>query len=231
MGVEGDMGSKKCLYNVAASALVVVAIGACAGSTPNVRHTFLPVPETAIVVTPDPWTPTPVPTPTPTPTAYFTPYVSPTPELTALPSFNAFAVGQPVVIVGADPLPVVEVTVSGVRAIKTYSMMDQVQKPAHAGDVYLMVTVAYAALEDGVKYGDIQEWVALCGSDCQGGHTSRVLFFDGAPALMSGTLAKGERATGAMLFEVPPKGSIHLVYVSGVDFLHREGRFQVIVRG
>ncbi len=187
-----------------------VGAGACAGSgvrpgdTPGSTAAATP---TATSTADTDVTPEPTPTPEPSPSA---------PPL--------FKPGQPAVVTqgGEDYL---EITVSKVAEKKRYGSGYSVDTPAK-GNVYIEAYVTYVALADGATYNPF-DWQVFCNETAV---DSFAFVLSGPePELGSGTLPKGRKAAGWLVYEVPAKGRCVLSY--GANPILGEGAvFEVLLR-
>ncbi|MER3417789.1 MAG: hypothetical protein C4343_01440 [Chloroflexota bacterium] len=195
------------------TALVVVGVvaGACAGRDVRPGDTPGSAAETTPASTSTAGTEE---SPEPSPTD-----VSPTPESSpsAPPLYKP---GQPVVATrgAADYL---EITVSKVAEKKKYGSGYAIDTPAK-GNVYIEAYVTYRALADGALYNP------YCCNDTAIDGLAFVLSGP-EPALHSGTLPKGRKAAGWLVYEVPAKGRCVLSY--GANPILGEGAvFEVLLR-
>ncbi len=175
----------------------------------------MPTPTEALP-TDGPVTPTPdvAPTATPSPT-------TPEPTESAPPLFQP---GEPAVVTqgGED---YVEVTVTKVSEKKRYGSGYTVDTPAR-GNVYIEAYVTYRALADGAAYNPF-DWQVFCNDTAIDGFT--FLLSGPEPQLGSGTLPKGRKASGWLVYEVPAKGRCLLSYGAN-QFLGTGAVFEVLLR-
>lgn len=161
-------------------------------------------------------TPTPDGSPAPTDS-------SPTPEPTesAPPLFQP---GEPALVTqgGEDYL---EITVSKVSEKKRYGSGYTVDTPDR-GNVYIEAFVTYRALADGATYNPF-DWQVFCNETAIDGFT--FLLSGPEPELGSGTLPKGRKASGWLVYEVPAKGRCLLSY--GANQLLGTGAVFEVLRG
>jgi len=132
-----------------------------------------------------------------------------------------FKVGQPIDVTGDFISSDVRVTVSQVMQARSYGAFS---KPA-SGNVYLAVKYAYEALEDGAAYspGDWQAFV-----DGTAVNNFAFVVNGPQPLLSIGTLPKGRKAAGWVVYEVPTKGQVVLSY--GNMFSRQAPTFEVVAR-
>jgi len=147
----------------------------------------------------------------------------PSEEPTAAPGgTKTFAVGQPIDVTGDFISSDVRVTVAQVKQAKSYG---DYSKPA-TGNVYLAVKYAYEGLEDGAAYNPFDWQVFVDGTAVN----NLTFVMDGPkPELQSGTLPKGRKAEGWVVYEVPTKGEVILSYGSNL-FGGDAPTFEVIAR-
>jgi len=93
------------------------------------------------------------------------------------------------------------------------------------GNVYIEAFVRYTALQNGVDYNQF-DWQVFAG----GLAVDDMTFVSNGPepALSSGSLPKGRRAEGWLVYEVPAKGEVLLSY--GGAFTNDEPIFEVVLR-
>jgi hypothetical protein len=200
---------------LSAFALAVALIG-CAGQDAR------PADSAATTSEPTPTAPTESAEPTPTVATSATP-APPTPQPS--PSAPAlFRPGERVIVTrgGADYL---EITVSKVATKSRYGSGYTVDKPK-PGNVYLEAYVTYVALADGATYNPF-DWQVFCNDTAIDNFT--FLLSGPEPALGSGTLPKGRKAAGWLVYEVPAKGRCVLSYGANA-FLGEGAVFEVLLR-
>lgn len=161
---------------------------------------------------------------TPTPDVSLTPTDSsttPEPTESAPPLFRP---GEPAVVTqgGEDYL---EITVTKVSERKRYGSGYSVDTPAR-GNVYIEAYVTYRALADGAAYNPF-DWQVFCNDTAIDGFT--FLLSGPEPQLGSGTLPKGRKASGWLVYEVPSKGRCLLSYGAN-QFLGTGAVFEVLLR-
>jgi hypothetical protein len=118
------------------------------------------------------------------------------------------------------------ITISDVAVAASYKGGDYIEeKPQTAGNVFIAASVTYEALTDGVTYNPY-DWQAFCAGTAISGFT--LAMYGPTPLLSSGTLPNGRKATGFVVYEVPPKGEVRLSY-SGTAF-GGAPVFEVIIR-
>jgi hypothetical protein len=186
----------------------VAAASATATATPMATSTASPSP-----------TPTATPEPTPSPTA------TPTPAPTGP---KTFPVGTPVYLTTDDGVtPWGTVTVSDVKTAAYYKgSYGYQEKPEVAGNVFISAKVTYEAAADGITYNPY-DWEVFCDGMAVG--SSSYALYGPQPALHSGTLPSGRKASGYVVYEVPPKGEVRMSY--GASAIGGRGPvFEVIIR-
>jgi|BarGraIncu00421A_1022006.scaffolds.fasta_scaffold40476_1 hypothetical protein len=160
------------------------------------------------------------PAPTPTPTAVPTPVVvtpEPTPEVTPEPTPVPTPAGPTqykpgeVITLTKDGSDWAQIIVSKVSQVTSYKGdYGYVDKPEVAGNVFIQAFLTYTALQDGVSYNQF-DWQVF--ADGEAVKTITFLFNGPEPGIAYGTLPKGRKASGWVVYEVPAKGQIILSYV------------------
>jgi hypothetical protein len=94
------------------------------------------------------------------------------------------------------------------------------------GDVYIQALVSYQALQNGVDYNGLDFDVY---ANSTAANNSPFVTTGPAPTLVSGTLTKGLRARGWVVYEVPLQGRVVMSYNS---YTNPDGSpiFQVVIR-
>jgi hypothetical protein len=120
----------------------------------------------------------------------------------------------------------VKITVSEVKSASSFSESNGViEDPRIEGDVFLSARVTYEAVGDGVEYGP-DDWDITC----NGVYVRTIIVMDGPkPALSGGTLAKGQQASGYVVYEVPPTGVVEMTYIP--TFRDSNPVYEVVLRG
>jgi hypothetical protein len=119
-----------------------------------------------------------------------------------------------------------QIVVSKVETAKTYKGEYGSDVPDVKGNVYIQAYVTYTALQDGVSYNPF-DWQVFADGEAVSGFT--FVMYGPEPALSSGDLPKGRKASGWLVYEVPAKGKIQLSY-SGNMFLNEAPVFEVVIR-
>ncbi len=134
----------------------------------------------------------------------------PTPEPTAEPTPEGPTLFQPgdVIEITQDAEQWATVTISKVREVKKYDGEFGDDTPAK-GNVYLEAVITYTAVADGVDYGPF-DWQVFV--DGQAVENFTFVSEGPTPELGSGTLPKGRKASGYVVYEVPTNGQVLLSY-------------------
>ena len=182
----------------------------------------------AVIAAPTPtWTPTPTASPSiaPTPVPTAMPTVQPTPEPTAAGP-RTYAVDDPVSLIAEGGGPWGVITISDVSITGSYKgSYGFVDKPDTAGDVFIAAKVTYEALSDGVRYNPYDWQVFVDGTAVS---SNAFVMYGPKPALSSGTLPNGRKASGYVVYEVPATGEVRMSYGSG--FSSDAPIFEVVIR-
>lgn len=142
---------------------------------------------------------------------------------TAAPSLGGiktFQVGDVIDVTGGFSSDV-RITVVEVKSATKYGDYSTPK----AGNVYLAVKYEYESLEDGATYNQFDWQVFVDGTAAE----NFTFVLDGPePQLSSGTLPKGRRASGWVVYEVPTTGQVIVSY--GGTFWTEAPTFEVIAR-
>ena len=176
-------------------------------------------------------TPTQVATPTIAPTVPPTAAPTPTPEPVSTPEPTVasdeptlFAAGDVVTVTQNDE-PYLDIVVSRVSQKTKYGSGYFVDKPGK-GNVYIQALITYTALADGATYNPF-DWQVFCNDEAVDSYT---YVSDGPePDLNSGTLPKGRKAKGWVVYEIPAKGRCVLSYGAN-SFIDEGAVFEVLIR-
>jgi hypothetical protein len=119
----------------------------------------------------------------------------------------------------------VKITVSDVKSATSFLAGNGViEEPRREGDVFLSARVTYEAVGDGLDY-EPDDWDITC----DGANASRITVMYGpTPGLTAGTLAKGQTASGYLVYEVPPTGVVEMTYAP--TFLNSNPVYEVVLR-
>ena len=100
------------------------------------------------------------------------------------------------------------ITVSDVKSVGPtgYGEFD---RPKTAGNQFIQANVTYEALADGVNYNPF-DWQVFV--DGQAVDNTTFVLEGPKPDLSSGTLPKGRKASGYVVYEVPPSGEVRMSY-------------------
>ena len=94
------------------------------------------------------------------------------------------------------------------------------------GNVYIQALITYTALADGATYNPF-DWQVFCNDEAVDSYT---YVSDGPePDLNSGTLPKGRKAKGWVVYEIPAKGRCVLSYGAN-SFIDEGAVFEVLIR-
>lgn len=116
------------------------------------------------------------------------------------------------------------ITVDEVKTKKSYGQYDV---PQVKGNVFVQAKVTYEALADGVDYNPF-DWAVFVDGNAVDNYA---FVSDGPkPDLNSGTLPKGRKASGYVVYEVAPKGEVLMSY-QGSMFSDQPPIFEVVLRG
>lgn len=133
-----------------------------------------------------------------------------------------FQIGEWIKVSGDFISSDVNVRAAEVKQAKKYG---DYSKPA-AGNIYLAVKYEYEALEDGATYNPFDWQVFVDGTAIP----NYAFVVDGPkPELASGTLPKGRKASGWVVYEVPTKGQVLLSYGANM-FGGNAPTFEVVAR-
>lgn len=195
--------------------LALLLLGGCAAS-PSAAVVGEPTQPTPMRATPPVASNAPVePDPTSTP--------EPTPEPT--PAGPAQFVPGDVIEVTQRDQPWASIIVSDVKTARRFEggYFDDV--PAK-GNVYLSARITYEAITDGVDYNPF-DWQVFVDDVAIQNYT--FVSNGPTPPLSSGTLPKGRKATGFVVFELPAKGRVLLSYGANM-FSNDPPVFEVVLR-
>lgn len=122
--------------------------------------------------------------------------------------------------------PWAEITVSKVKVVRKYDGPYNLDDVPAKGNVYIQAFVTYHALDNGVDYNPFDWQVFVAGEAAD--NTSYVS--NGPkPELASGTLPKGRKASGWVVYEVAAKGEVRMSYGGG-SFSNEAPVFEVVIR-
>jgi hypothetical protein len=194
------------MYRLASLLIVVFVVGACSGAavgTVEPARTVTPMASADATASAQDAAPSSNPTATPTSPA------TPTPEPSnADAGPKTFAPGDTITVTsnGDDWATIV---VSKVAYKKSYKGTYYTDTPKTKGDVFVQLFVTYTALTDGVDYNQF-DWQVFA----DGVAIDDFTFVTNGPepTLASGTLPKGRKAQGWLVYEVPAKGEVLLSY-------------------
>lgn len=167
-------------------------------------------------------------------TSYSTPVDSSTPDLTETtptespsPTTENIRVGQAANLT-QDGEPWATIVVSQVSQHRSYTSSDgfMTDTPRTPGNVYIQARVTYTALKNGVDYNPLDFDVFVNGTA-----VDNMTFVTSGPepSLSSGTLSTGRRATGWVVYEVPPRGKVVMSYAANM-FSDAPPIFEVTIR-
>ena len=135
---------------------------------------------------------------------------------------KTYKVGQAIDVTGDFISSDVRVTVDKVKQAKKYGAYSKPDK----GNIYLAVKYTYEALEDGASYNPF-DWQVFVDGVAVDNYT---FVIDGpTPELHSGTLPKGRKASGWVVYEVPKTGEVILSYGANI-FGGEAPTFEVVAR-
>lgn len=159
------------------------------------------------------------------------PDVGAPPEATPLPSIEIpdetgqYMLGD-VVTITSNGEPYAEVTVSRASVKKRYDGPYDIDDVPARGNVYIQALVTYKALTNGVDYNPF-DWQVFVNDEAGGDYS--FVSNGPTPTLESGTLPKGRKASGWMIFEVAAKGAVRMSYGGG-SFTNEAPIFEVLIR-
>jgi hypothetical protein len=182
------------------------------------------------VVTSAPATPPPAseegtPTPAPTATESLEPAVEPTPEATPDTTPTRFVPGEPITITNEGEAWAT-VTIDRVKQVKRYNGPYNIDDVPKKGNIYIELRVTYVALQDGVDYNPF-DWQVFVDGVAADDYT--FVSNGPEPQLNSGTLPKGRKATGYLVYEVAVSGEVLFSYKGNI-FSNEAPVFEVILR-
>jgi hypothetical protein len=155
-------------------------------------------------------------------TAIVTPAPTPTPEPT--PAGPTQYTPGDLITITSNGEPWATVTITNVKQVAKYSGAYSSDVPAK-GNVYIQAFVTYAALTDGVTYGPY-DWQVFVGGVAVDSFT--FVIYGPKPMLGSGTLPKGRKAEGWLVYEIPKTGKVLLSY--GGTFGNQAPVFEAVLR-
>jgi hypothetical protein len=133
---------------------------------------------------------------------------------------KTFGIGDSIEVTG-EYVDDVLVTVAKVEQKSKYGEYDRPK----SGNVYLAVLFEYEAIEDGASYNPFDWQVFVDGTAVD----NFTFVLDGPePELHSGTLPKGRRASGWVVYEVPKDGQVLLSYKA--NMFEDAPTFEVVAR-
>lgn len=135
---------------------------------------------------------------------------------------KTFKPGDPITITSDDE-DWATVVVSQVKQVKSYKGEYSTDKPKK-GRIFIQAKVTYTALADGVDYNPYDWQVFVDGEAVD----SSTFVLNGPETLDSGTLPKGRKASGWLVYEIPAKGKVLLSY--GGTFSNEAPVFEVQLR-
>jgi hypothetical protein len=152
---------------------------------------------------------------------------APTADPTAAPA-DGPKISKPgdVIVVSNNGSDWAKVTISKVKAVSSYKAQYYTDKPKQKGDVFIQAYVTYEALANGVDYNPF-DWEVFANGTAVDNMT---LVMNGPkPALGSGILPKGRKASGWVVYEVPGKGEVLMSYSNNM-FTDSGPVFEVKIR-
>ena len=129
------------------------------------------------------------------------------------------------VTVKQDGKDAVKITISDVKVVDSYKGTSYTDKPQTAGNMFVQAKVTYEALTDGVSYNPF-DWQVFCAGEAVQNYT--ILISGPKPALSSGDLPNGRKASGYVVYEVAPKGEVRMSYKG--SSLNDAPLFEVVIR-
>lgn len=161
----------------------------------------------------------------PAESAAATPEATPEATQSAEAGPTTFTAGELVTVTkeGADWA---HVRIDKVRVVKQYKDTYYTDKPQTKGDVFIEAQVTYEALVDGVDYNPFDWQVFAAGTAIK---DSTILLNGPKPTLSSGSLPKGRKAVGYVVYEVPATGEVRMSYTGNI-FLDAAPIFEVVIR-
>ena len=118
------------------------------------------------------------------------------------------AVNEPATVL-ENGQPLMKITVSKVSTHASYSGDYGKDTPERKGDVFIQAYVTYQALADGADYNEF-DWQVFVAGEAVDNWPS--VLFGPTPQLSSGTLPKGRKASGWVVYEVPKTGEVRMSY-------------------
>ena len=198
-----------------AACLLVPVLAACAGGTGTTEQS---APAASFA---------PISTPAQSQGAADTPAPAATPEPADTPNPDDPVTYQPndVIHVTENDQPWADIVVSKVSQKAKYDgpyNLDDVPKKGH---IYIQALVTYTAKTDGVDYNPF-DWQVFVNGEAVDNTTYVSNGPD--PELDSGTLPKGRKASGWVVYEVPKTGRVLMSY--GNTFSNDAPVFEVVIR-
>ena len=161
------------------------------------------------------------------------PAAEPTPEATPEPTPEATPEG-PVqylpgskIILTKDDENWAQIVVSKFKQVASYKGEYYTDKPKVKGNVYIQAYVTYTALrQNGVDYNPF-DWQVFAAGEAVENYS--FVTNGPEPTLGSGTLPKGRKASGWVVYEVPAKGQVLMSYKGNI-FSDDAPVFEVVLR-
>src|SRR5690242_4616323 len=148
------------------------------------------------------------------------------PEATAEPDGPVqYKPGEKISVTQNDE-PWADIVVSKVKQVKSYKGTYFSDTPKK-GNVFIQAYVTYTAMTDGVNYNPF-DWQVFVNGTAVENYT--ILANGPNPELRSGTLPKGRKAAGYVVYEVPARGKVLMSY-GGSAFSNEGPVFEVLIRG
>jgi hypothetical protein len=122
--------------------------------------------------------------------------------------------------------PGADITVTKVKVVRKYDGPYNLDDVPAKGNVYIQAYVTYVALDNGVDYNPFDWQVFVAGEAVD---NSTYVSNGPKPELASGTLPKGRKASGWVVYEVAAKGEVRMSYGGG-SFSNEAPVFEVVIR-
>ncbi|MFL5686255.1 MAG: hypothetical protein ACJ77D_09405 [Chloroflexota bacterium] len=135
-----------------------------------------------------------------------------------------YKAGEPATVT-SDGEDWAKIVVDKVKAVKRYNGPYDFDDVPKKGNVYIQLRVTYTALQSGVAYNPF-DWQIFVGGEAGGNYTS--VGNGPTPLLEFGTLPKGRKASGYLVYEVKAKGKVLLSYAG--SFGNEAPIFEVLLR-